>query len=97
MVTPTLPGVETTREGGAMDDTAGDTEGTDNIEDTEDTDDTEDAIVGVADKLAVGDAVDDATCTVTHAKWKYVKFMIAIPKILQSLSTAMHGHKSGLF
>lgn len=68
-----------TREGGAMDDTEGlfeDTEDTaeDTDEDVEETvEDTEDAIVGVANKLLVGDAVD-ATQWDTYTQWKHVKF-----------------------
>ena len=118
-MTPTFPGVEGVETDGVMDDTADNTEDTDDkeedIDDTEDTDDTEediddtedtddiedtndieDVMVGVTDKLAVGDLVD-ATYTVTHAKWKHVNFIIAVPKILQSLSTVMHGHKPELF
>ena len=79
-----------TREGGAMDDTEGWFEGTDEdtedtaedtdediedtVEDTEETvEDTEDAIVGVANKLLVGDTVD-ATQWDTYTQWKHVKF-----------------------
>lgn len=68
-----------TREGGTMDDTESWFEDTDEdiedtVEDTEETiEDTEDAVVGVANKLLVGDAVD-ATRWDTYTQWKHVKF-----------------------
>lgn len=99
LVTPTLPGIEITGDGDEVNDRdevmdEGDNEAEDCIIEVED------CIIEVEDCIAVANelvAVDDTVKDAEDAVGVMVDKLVVEAITLQSLSTEMHGHNSGLF